>query len=92
MDIKGWKYYNHAVIPTTAPHENPNMAPVEDGSIWKIGGGRPLLARWTTEFDCGYETSWWYVIKEQPFEMELLDSKVRKHIRQSLKKVYVKKN
>lgn len=34
-----WKYYNHAAIPTTAPHETPDMAPIVDGSIWKIGGG-----------------------------------------------------
>ncbi len=39
MTIDGWKYYNHAAIPTCAPHEMPNLKPVEDGSIWKIGGG-----------------------------------------------------
>lgn len=39
MKIDGWKYYNHAAIPTTAPHEEPNMIPINDGSIWKIGGG-----------------------------------------------------
>lgn len=31
-----------------------------------------------------------YIVKDAPFDMELLDSKTRKHIRQSLKKVYVK--
>lgn len=39
MEIKGWRYYNHAVIPTTAPNEKVNMEPLNDGSIWKIGGG-----------------------------------------------------
>lgn len=39
MKIDGWKYYNHAAIPTTAPHEEPNMIPINDGSIWKIRGG-----------------------------------------------------
>ncbi len=38
MQIDGWKYYNHAIIPTTAPHEEPNMIPINDGSIWRIGG------------------------------------------------------
>ncbi len=38
MEIKGWKYYNHAVIPTTAPNEKVNMKPLNDGTIWKIGG------------------------------------------------------
>ena len=37
MQIDGWKYYNYAAIPTTAPHEPVNMLPIEDGSIWKVG-------------------------------------------------------
>ena len=51
--MKNWKYYNHAAIPTTAPHEEPNTVPISDNSIWKVRGGTPLLARWTTDFD------WW---------------------------------
>lgn len=39
MEIKDWKYYNHAVIPTTPPHEEPNMVDVNNGHIWKISGG-----------------------------------------------------
>ena len=89
MKIDGWRYYNHAAIPTTPIHESPNMQPIEDGSIWKMDGS-PLLARWITEFDCGYETNWWYVIKRAPFELERLEAKARKHIRQALKKVIVK--
>lgn len=37
--IEGWRYYNHAMIPITAPHEKVNMKPVLDGSIWKYNGG-----------------------------------------------------
>lgn len=89
MQIKGWRYYNHAAIPTTALHENPDTLPIQDGSIWQMDGA-PLLARWITEFDCGYETGWWYVIKRAPFEPEKLDAKTRKHLRQAAKKVVVK--
>ena len=39
MRIEGWKYYNHAAIPTTAPHEMPDLRAVEKGDVWKIGGG-----------------------------------------------------
>ena len=39
MQIEGWKYYNHATIPTTAPHEMPDLRAVEKGDVWKIGGG-----------------------------------------------------
>jgi len=89
MQIDGWKYYNHAAIPITAPHENPNIAPIEDGRIWK-SGERPLLARWTTEFDCGYETNWWYVIKESPFDISKLKAKRRYEINKGIKNFIVK--
>lgn len=89
MKIEGWRYYNHAAIPTTAPHEDPDLTPIEDKSIWQLDGD-PLLARWTTDFDLDYETNWWYIIKRAPFLPETLDPKVRKHIRQAFKKVEVK--
>lgn len=42
VEIDNWTYYNHAVIPVTAPHKTPQMSPIKDGSIWKIRGGRGL--------------------------------------------------
>ena len=81
MQIDGWKYYNHAAVPTTAPHEEPDMAPIKDGSIWKLGGRRaPLLARWTADFDCDCETNWWYVMKDSPFDIQALKAKRRYEI------------
>lgn len=44
------------------------------------GGSTPLLARWITDFDCGYETNWWYVIKDDPFDITTLKSKRRYEI------------
>ena len=85
MQIEGWKYYNHAAIPTTAPHEPVNIKPINNGSIWQIGGGTPLLARWTTDWDCGFETNWWYCIRDGKFSLEELSPSSRKHIRQALK-------
>ena len=72
--MMGWRYYNHAVIPSSPPNAPLNLTPLEDGSIWKIGK-TPLLARWTTNFDCGYETNWWYVIKDTPFDINVLKAK-----------------
>ncbi len=90
MEIEGWKYYNHAAIPTTPPHESPNMAPIEDGSIWKMcGGGTPVLARWTSDFDCNEETAWWYVIKDEPFNIESLKAKRRYEINKGKKNFVV---
>ena len=90
MAIQGWKYYNHAAIPVTAPHEEPDLSPLKDKSIWSMPG-KPLLARWTTDFDCGYETSWWYLIRTAPYNPEDVSAKERKSIRQALKKSYVRR-
>lgn len=90
MQIDGWKYYNHAAVPTTAPHEETNMIPINDGSIWNIQGGTPLLVRWTTDFDCGYETNWWYVIKDTPFDISTIKSKYRYKINKGNKNFLVR--
>jgi hypothetical protein len=39
VDINGWRYYNHAAIPTTEPHEIVDTSPILDKTIWKIRGG-----------------------------------------------------
>ena len=84
-----WKYYNHAAIPTTAPHEDVEIEPIENGEIWQLDGHKPLLARWTSDFDCGYKTNWWYCIKERPYNPDGLSKSSRKHIKQALRKVNV---
>lgn len=86
IDIPGWKYYNHGVIPTCAPHEQPDLAPIKDGSIWNVRGrGMPVLARWTTDWDCGYETGWWYCIKDTSFNIAELKAKRRYEINKGKK-------
>lgn len=40
-----WKYYNHAVIPKTAPHEEPDLEPINNGTIWKMGGGYSSISQ-----------------------------------------------
>lgn len=90
MNISNWIYYNHAVVPSTAPHENPDLTFIKDGSIWHIDGKRPLLARYTTNWDCGYDTGWWYIIKDSPFDINSLSKNSRKHIKEAFRKVYVK--
>lgn len=48
------------------------------------------MARWTTEFDCGFETNWWYVIKDTPFDINALKAKRRYEINKGNKNFYVK--
>lgn len=91
MSLKDWKYYNHAAISSLEPHEVPDLSCVKDKSIWKVGGGTPLLARWTTDYDCGYETGWWYLIKDTPFETDSLKAKRRYEINKGKKNFLVKR-
>lgn len=85
MKTSEWLYYNHAAIPTTAPHETPDLTPISDGSIWSIEGKRPFMARYTTDWDCGYNTEWWYVIKDSPFDISTLKTKRRYEITKALR-------
>ena len=87
--VDGWRYYNHAAIPSTPPHVEVNMKPINDGSIWDVKGA--LLARWTTDWDCKEETNWYYIIKDSPFNLEDFSAKRRKNLRQALKKCVVTK-
>ena len=87
--IEGWKYYNHAAIPTTAPHIDVDISPIDDNRIFQTEE-KPLLARWTSDWDCGYETNWWYVIKDKPFDISKLKSKRRYEINKGNKNFAVK--
>lgn len=85
---KGWKIYRHALIPTTPPHIEPDLKILENKSIWKKG---VFFARYTTDFDCGYETNWWYCILDRPFDIKQVSAKKRYEINRGLKNVEVKK-
>lgn len=86
--VEGWKYYNHAAIPTTPPHIVPNLSPLEDGSIWDKG---VCLVRWNSDWDCSHETEWWYCIKDTPFDIQSLKSKRRYEINKGNRNFSVKK-
>ena len=90
MKIDGWKCYKNAAIPSTPPHINPNTKPIEDESIWKMDN-KPQIARWTTDFDCGYETEWWYCIKDTLLDIDALSSKRRYEINKGKRNFEVKR-
>lgn len=89
---KEWEYYNHALIPTLAPHEEPDTSWMKDRKMWRqlADGKYPLFARWTTEFDCDKETGWWYCIKDNPFDLACVKAKYRWTINHGLKSVDIK--
>ena len=81
MEVEGWRYYNHVLIPDSAPHIMANTGPLDDGRTWQMEKSFPVAAIWSSEWDCGYETEWWYVIKDDPFDVESIKSKRRYEIK-----------
>ncbi|MCL1850091.1 MAG: hypothetical protein FWF70_01595 [Bacteroidetes bacterium] len=79
-----WRYYNHALLPNCAPNEDAEIEQLKDKTIWKaFTPNRPLLACWTSHFDCGYETGWWYCILDKPFDITSISSNRRSKIKQT---------
>ena len=75
-EYKKWHSYNHGIIPSCAPSDN--LVPFDTDELFKKLGG--ILIRYTTDFDCGEETGWWYVIKDTPFDIASLKAKRRYEI------------
>ena len=85
MTASGWRYYNHAAVPTCAPHETPDLTPVEDGTVFRSDEGRVLFARWSSDWDIGHPTGWWYEIKDTPYDISALSSNHRRTVTRGLK-------
>lgn len=79
------------MIPDCAPCEAVDLKAIKDGSIWKSGEeGIVFFARWTLNFDCGYETDFWYTVLDHPFDLKCIKAKHRYQIKQGLKNFEVK--
>ncbi len=85
----GWKYYNHAMVSDVPPHIETDITEIENGDIWKRDG-YPLFARWVSDFDCGFDTGWWYVIKDDEYDIQMLKAKRRYEINKGRKNFKVK--
>jgi len=90
IEITTWRYYRYAMLPVCAPHEEADVSKIYDGSIWK-DSRKPFLARWTSSFDCGYETEWWYCIKDNAFDISAVNAKKRYEINKGIKNFEVRK-
>ena len=93
MQINNWTYYNHAAVPCCAPHEDADLKPIIDGTIWSLkskSGSAPLMAVYHTDFDMEAETSYWFIIKDEVLSLDEFSKKRQKFIRKSLERCEVK--
>jgi len=51
-EMEEWKYYIHAMIPTTPPHISPDTSSITNGNIWnkQAGGGYSSSSKMDDEF------------------------------------------
>lgn len=85
-----YKVYNHAILLDQPPHDQA-AAPDAKRIRTVMRENKALLTRWTSEYDCGTETEWWYIIKDDELNLESLKSKRKYEIKQGLKQTDVKK-
>lgn len=74
------------LIPDKAPHEEIDLTGVEE----KLKKSNALMARYTANFDCGYETQWWYVIKDDKMDLTQIKSKYRREVISGINNTNVK--
>ena len=68
-----WKKYNGAIVSDEPPHIEPTLEDIENAKKYD----KYLFISYVTDFDCKQETPWWYVIKDTPFDINLLKAKRR---------------
>lgn len=90
MGVDGWKYYNCAAVPTNSPDAEPNMSPVINGDIWSGLSKKVWLVVWTTGWDMRNQGNWWYVIKDDQFNINNIKAKKRYEIKKGQRNFVVR--
>lgn len=77
-----WTKYQGALLWSGLPHE-PAPSDVSAREALAAEGG--MFARWTSDFDCGHVTEWWYCICDTFTPIERLTAKQRYRVKKGLK-------
>ena len=85
---KGYRLYKGAWIFEQDPHCEKRLSKEDIGDLFSKGG---VMIRNAYDFDCGEETSFWYVIKDFFGGMEELSSKMRNQVKKCFKTMRVEK-
>ena len=83
---KEYRLYKGAWIFEFDPHAEKRLSEDDIKSLFSRGG---LMIRNAYDFDCGQETSFWYVVKDSFGGMEELSSKMRNQVKKCFKTMRV---
>lgn len=80
--MASWRLYDHYLKNSYPPYAQIDIDKNE--LVKEIKSKRALFARWTSDFDCGNETEWWYCLRDKPIDLSEFKSKVRNEINRGL--------
>lgn len=84
-----WFLYNGALVPDVPPHIEIKLS---GGQVkYLLGKSKAYFLRWPCDFDCGFETEWWYLIRDKSINLDEFDSKRRLEFKKGIKRCTVKK-
>ncbi len=84
-----WISYQGVLVPDEIPDKDINLKTEEIKYLLKKSG--TYFIRWETNFDCGYETEYWHIIKDKVSTLESLSGNTRHNIRRGLNRCIIKK-
>lgn len=71
---KHWRQYQGALLWNGNPSKE---TPTEKEAKEAIKESGAMFARWTSHWDCGTPTEWWWCIKDTPFDIQKISSNYR---------------
>lgn len=77
-----WKKYQGALLWTGNPKDT---APTEQEAQDAVRETGAMFARWTSHWDCGTPTEWWWCIKDTPIYINTIPAKHRYRINKGAK-------
>ena len=83
-----WRVYKGSIIPLNPPHIEVKDSSHEIQKIVKKSN--VFFARWISNFDCGKQLNFWYVVNDTPMEIIDYSRNVRNQIRKGLKNFEIK--
>lgn len=84
-----WINYQGVLVPDEIPDKI--IRPSRDDIHFLLKESGAYFIRWETDFDCGYETEYWHIIKDEASPLEALSGNARSNIRRGLRRCIIKK-
>ena len=69
----------------TNPKYPPHLIQISESEAFnQLSHSNALFIRWTSDWDCGYPTEWWYCIKDNGIGLDKLTSKQRYRVKKGI--------